>query len=111
MPKKAALRASIVRAASESRFPDLQLVVSTAIKCRNYFVHGSSGDFEYSKVESSTLFLTDALEFVFAASDLIDSGWNMEHWLSRPVGWGHPLARFRDGYDHGLAVLKAALVK
>lgn len=104
LPKKVAHRVSIVEAQLGSRFPDLHFVASTAVKCRNFYVHGSAGDVDFVRVEPLVSFLTDALEFIFAASDLIDAGWDATRWNSEPKGWGHSFARFRSNYD--LAVLE-----
>jgi hypothetical protein len=72
-------------------------------------VHGGSEDFNFSAVEPFMSFLTDSLEFVFAASDLIEAGWDVTHWNSEPHGDGHTFARFRNSYDIGLAELKRAI--
>jgi len=108
LPKKVAHRASIVEARLGSRFPDLRFVASVAIKCRNYFVHGSSGDIDFRHVEPLVPFLTDALEFIFAASDFIEGGWDAQRWNSEAHGWGHGFARFRSEYDSALAELRRA---
>lgn len=75
LPKKLAHRVSIVESKLGWRFPDLQFVAEVAVKCRNFFVHGSSDEIDYEMVETLVPFLTDALEFVFASSDFIESGW------------------------------------
>lgn len=109
LPKKVAHRASLIETHTEGAFPNLQMVVSTAVKCRNYLVHGNSDDIDYSKIESFVPFLTDALEFVFAASDFIDAGWNAKQGLSRGGGWGHSFARFRHAYSFEMTALNKAL--
>lgn len=109
LPKKVAHRTSIVESKTGEAFPDLQRVVSIAVKCRNYFVHGSSGEIEYSRVEAFLPLLTDALEFVFAASDLIDAGWDTDRWLSQTGGWGHNFSRFRSNYGPAVEALNKAL--
>lgn len=108
LPKKVAHRASIVDSRIGSRFPDLQFVANTAVKCRNYYVHGSSGDLDFDRIRPLAHFLTDALEFVFAASDLIEAGWNSSRWISESGGWGHSFARFKANYDMGLMELRRA---
>lgn len=108
LPKKVAHRASIVESKLGQRFPDLQFVASVAVKCRNFFVHGGSGDIDYQRVEALVPFLTDALEFIFAASDFIDAGWDAQRWVSGGHSWGHSFARFRDDYDAGLSELRLA---
>lgn len=109
LPKKIAYRVKIVESKLGSKFPDLQFVATVAVKCRNYFVHGSSSEFHYPRVEPFLPFLTDALEFIFAASDLIDAGWDAHRWDSGGKGWGHSFSRFRSGYDVALADLRRTL--
>jgi hypothetical protein len=111
LPKKVAWRASIVELKLGSKFPDLQLVVTIAVKCRNFFVHGDSDDIDFLKMEPLVPFLTDALEFVFAASDFIDAGWNPTQWSSAGHGWGHTFARFYWQYDSALEELRRANAK
>lgn len=108
LPKKVAHRVSIVESRLGGRFPDLQFVARVAVQCRNFFVHGSAGDIEYAKVEFLVPFLTDALEFIFAASDFIDAGWDAQRWNSDGHSWGHSFARFRSEYDMALAELRRA---
>ena len=109
LPKKVAQRVSIVEQALGAQFPELQLVTSTAVKCRNFFVHGGIRDIDFEKVEPLVPFFTDALEFVFAASDLLDCGWRPADWASRPKGLGHVFTRFRLSYDTSLTELKKSL--
>lgn len=106
LPKKVAHRVAIIDSKLGERFPELQFVTSIAVRCRNFFVHGSSTDFDYLKVESCVPFLTDALEFVFAASDFIEAGWDAQRWNASLHGRGHSFARFRAGYDIQLAELQ-----
>lgn len=108
LPRKVAHRTSIVEQKLGGRFPELQFVASMAVKCRNFFVHGSSDDINYPMVEHLVPFLTDALEFIFAASDFIDAGWDAQRWNSQLVGQGHSFARFRSEYDMALAELNRA---
>ena len=108
LTKKINHRADIVLRQFGSSLSDLPVVVNTAVKCRNYFVHGSS-DFDYLKVEHLTPFLTDALEFIFAASDLIDAGWNASNWSTQHHSNGHSFARFMSSYALSVAYLKRAL--
>jgi hypothetical protein len=71
-------------------------------------VHGSLDGLEYEKIESFLPFLTDTLEFVFAASDLIDAGWNAQHWSTKSLGSGHSFSRFLAGYDYLIGELRIA---
>lgn len=106
LPKKIAHRVSIVESKLGDKFPELQFVARLAIMCRNFFVHGSSTKFEYAKMEPFVPFFTNTLEFIFAASDLIDAGWDAQRWGSQAYGWGHSFTRFRSGYAITLAQLR-----
>lgn len=98
LPKKVAHRAAIVESQFGTKLPYLTFTTGIAVKIRNYFVHGSLDGLEYEKIEPFLPLLTDALEFVFAASDLIDAGWNAKQWSTRPHGYGHSFSRFLAEY-------------
>lgn len=108
LPKKVAHRVSLVESKLGASFPDLKFVANTAVKCRNFYVHGSSGDVDFTAIEPLIPFLTDSLEFTFAASDFIEAGWDTTQWSGRHFGWGHSFARFRWGYSEALARLQHA---
>lgn len=108
LPKKVASRAKLVMR-HLPELSELDWVGHIGVKCRNVFVHGPSGDFEFSKVDGFLPFLTDALEFIFAASDLIDAGWNPESWASEMHGAGHGFVRFCHEYQSTIAPLRAAV--
>ena len=76
--------------------------------CRNFYVHGTSTKADYARHVDAAIHLTDALEFVFGASDLIDAGWDMKTWLKRGSTLSHPFARFVFNYAERLAILKRA---
>lgn len=109
LTKKVLHRTDIVKSHLGHRFPELALITKTAVQCRNHFVHGGSDNFNYAAVAPLTRFLTDALEFTFAASDLIEAGWNARSWSNKHYGGGHNFTRFLWEYDESLAKLKAAL--
>ncbi len=109
LPKKVAHRVSIVDSRLGARFPDLQIVGRVAVKCRDFFVHGNSDEIDYPKLHGLVPFLTDALEFIFAASDFIEAGWDPDRWNSDAHGWGHGFARFRSHYESALADLRRAI--
>ena len=111
LPKKVAHRVSIIDEQLGQLFPDLQLVATVAIKCRNYFVHGSAGDLDIEKLEPFIPFLTYSLEFIFSASDFIEAGWDAKPWGKKHFGWGHSFSRFRSEYRSGLAQLQIAIAK
>lgn len=111
LPKKVLHRVNIVARHLGHKLPELALVAKTAVQCRNFFVHGGSGDFNYAAIEPLMSFLTNALEFIFAASDLIEAGWNANSWSSKHYGGGHNFTRFSMAYNENLAELKTALGK
>ena len=53
-----------------------------------------------------SVFFTDTLEFIFAASDLIEAGWDIEKWISRGTTMSHPFGRYRVNYEANLNHLK-----
>jgi hypothetical protein len=77
-----------------------------AIKMRNHFVHGSD-DFDYKKYESFLPFFTDALEFVFSASDIIECGWNPEAWIKSRPSYAHNYSYFINSFNNEIESLKA----
>ena len=90
-------------------FPDLDLVTDEAVSCRNYSVHGNDAHFDYNANLDCVNFFTDTLEFVFAASDLIQAGWDVANWCSTPTSMSHPFTRFLINYREHLRELKAIL--
>lgn len=96
--KKIFARAAVVK----SRFVlhDLDEVLRLAVLSRNYFVHGG-GDrsFDYAVVEPFTAFLTETLEFVFAAAELIECGWDGAAWKRKPHTGRHWFSRYLSGYS------------
>lgn len=91
--KKVLSRATILR--GHFILDDLDKVLRQAVKCRNYFVHGPSDKgFNYVAVEQHVSFFTETLEFVFAAAELIECGWNANAWRLRPHTSHHWFSRF-----------------
>jgi ApeA N-terminal domain 1 len=95
-------RAQIVSNIVGERFPDLKLVLEAAVDCRNHYVHGSKSKVDYEQNTHLLSFFTDTLEFVFAASDLIDAGWDLGSWLERGTTMSHPFGAFRVNYSQCL---------
>lgn len=88
------------------RFPELELATDQAVDCRNYYVHGTPGKFDYGIKPDQLGFFTDTLEFVFAASDLVESGWDIASWIKEGTSMSHPFGRYRVTYAERLAELK-----
>ena len=107
---KARHRAQILLAEAGERFPDLMLVLEQAVDCRNHYVHGSLAKIDYRNHFFETVpFFTDSLEFVFAASDLIEAGWSIKPWLQRGTSMSHAFGSYCVEYGHRLRALKALL--
>jgi hypothetical protein len=92
-----------------AKFPDLELVADQAVDCRNFYVHGTPGKFSYEAHADQTMFFTDTLEFVFAASDLIMAGWDIAKWITQGTTMSHPFGRYCVDYAGHLAELKKLL--
>lgn len=107
--RKIQSRAKLILDVIPERFPELDLVIQEAVDCRNYFVHGSKAKIDYGKDFDLVSFYTEALEFIFAASDLLECGWDIKEWSTQSSTVAHPFDRFRHGYAPGLAELKKAL--
>jgi hypothetical protein len=106
---KVRARANLILDRIPACFPELELVIDEAVNCRNYFVHGSKAKLDYTDEFDQVIFFTEALEFVFAASDLVECGWNIEVWSEQSSTVSHPFDRFRLDYELRLKDLKRAL--
>lgn len=109
LPKKVLYRWETASKDIPDLFPEMGYVLKQAIKCRNHFVHGPYDSFKFERAEPFVYFLTEALEFVFAFSDLVESGWDARLWAGRHYSDGHTFSRFRWGYDQTLAAFKASM--
>lgn len=86
-------RAKIVKDHIKQIPQEIDEILILAIKNRNYFVHGSS-DFNYERYGDFLTTFTDALEFIFSASDLIECGWDPTAWLKTRPSFGHNYSFF-----------------
>lgn len=96
--KKVFARATVVK--SRLSLNDIDEVLRIAVQCRNYFVHGG-GDrsFDYAVVDPFTAFLTETFEFIFAAAELIECGWDGAAWKNRPHTARHWFSRYLSAYS------------
>src|SRR5471030_1268143 len=90
-------RSRIIHNSFGDYFAELDSILIIAISARNYFVHGTN-KFGYEHYDDLISLLTDALEFVFVASDLIECGWDAKRWAAKRPGFSHPLAAFYRSY-------------
>ncbi|MFG0598410.1 HEPN domain-containing protein [Delftia sp. WSY_9] len=109
LPKKVKYRVGIVMSRLGPAFPELEFVGKIAVNCRNYFVHGGASASAAQVFDSQMPFLTETLEFVFVASDLIECGWSPNEWHRKGRGLGHKFSRYAMAYEQNLAELKKAL--
>ena len=101
-------RAEPILHALGDRFEDLLSVVDEAVDCRNHYVHGNSPSYDYaSNFFETVAFFTDTLEFVFGASDLMQSGWDIRAWSLRGTSRSHCFGAYCDSYKERLAKLQA----
>jgi hypothetical protein len=88
-------------------FPELTMVTDEAVNCRNHYVHGTEPRFDYSGNFEVVVFFTNTLEFVFAASDLIEAGWDIATWRGHGTAMTHPFGAYWANYDECLQELKS----
>ena len=87
-------------------FPEIEMVVNKAVGCRNLYVHGNDHRVTRELCDECLPFLTDTLEFVFVASDLVDMGWNIVGWFREGRTSGNPFFDYLVRYRDNLARLK-----
>lgn len=110
LKRKIRHRAAPVIVALDSRLPLLLDVLDLAVDARNYFVHGGATKLDFTGVLQPSLhFLTEALEFTFALSDLHEAGWPIENILRNGTVQSHPFGALLAAYAGELDQLKAAL--
>ena len=103
LKRKIRFRAEVILRLIGERVPNIGQVAEEAVNMRNHFVHGSTTRIDYIGNSNPGIFLTDTLEFVFAASDLVDAGWNIGDWVERGPHSHHPfggyLADFTENWN------------
>ena len=89
------------------RLQRMKQVIEAAVNCRHHITHGRTKDdaethgadySDYGTVD----FLTRALRLVYGASELIECGWDMKHWLTLPNGRDHPFGIFIADYEEAM---------
>lgn len=98
-------RAKLITDRIGDALPNLDLVIRNAIKCRNRYVHGTPGPFNYESNFEMVHFFTHALEFIFAASELVESGWDIAAWERDGKTGSHPFSRFIESYQTNILAL------
>ena len=108
LKQKVRFRSKFLLDALRGRFANLDMVTDQAVDCRNFFVHGGVEQFDYGANWRMVNFFTDTLEFVFAASDLVEAGWNIARWLER-TSIDHPFGGYCESYKSNLNELRALM--
>jgi hypothetical protein len=109
LKRKVRHRAHLLLDQAEEVFTDLIRVTDEAVNCRNFYVHGSKGAFDYERNFDMVVFFTNSLEFVFAGSDLIEAGWDFKRWLKQGSSMTHPFGRYKVVYRASLNRLSSLL--
>ncbi len=102
-------RSQVLIEVIEDWIPDILVVVDEAVDCRNFFVHGGEAKINYEAEMATVVFLTNTLEFIFAASDLVDAGWDIRDWRRSGRGSFHPFGYYLINYAGNLQSLKVLL--
>ncbi len=83
----------------DGKLKDLEKMIRLAVECRNYYTHGSgntrSRDANFAD-HGFVCLLTELLEFIYAASELLECGWDTS--TSALDSW-HPIGGFVTNYD------------
>ena len=108
---KVYFRADKVIAAAGGKFQELYIPCHHAVLSRNHYVHGSNSAFDYQNHFTEFAFIIDTLEFVFAASDLIDLGWDLNRWLNKDTSMTHPFGAYIINYPQNISRLNALVSK
>ena len=86
--------------------PDMDFVTDAAVELRHLYVHGAERNPKRPALVRSNTFLTDTLEFIFCASDLVELGWDLLSWHQKPKMGGHTFCDYLYGYSRELTELK-----
>ena len=99
-------RAAIVTKEFSKEISEINIPCKEAVKCRNRYVHGTPSKIDFENHPELSMFLVDTLEFVFAASDLIDSGWSASDWHRPWTDFSHQFELYLYSYKDHLSKLK-----
>lgn len=89
--------------------PEIDKVTNAAVDYRNFCVHGSGSERTKRVLPKFQGFLTDTLEFVFVASDLIECGWDIAHWCQEDKIPNHPFSYYLRDYNANVSRFRCAI--
>lgn len=104
---KVRYRAQLVIDKVGERLPELNLVLDAAVDCRNHYVHGTPSRIDYAQNIDVVIFFTNTLEFVFAASELVEAGWDIQAFINEGTTMSHPFGEYLVAYQHQSELLKS----
>ena len=107
LKQKVRYRSSFLTKTIGDLIPEIDRITDAAVDLRNLFVHGGQPDKKARKLRKHLVFLTDTLEFVFCASDLVELGWDIRTWIQQSKVNRHPFCIYLDGYKKNLSEYKA----
>ena len=101
-------RYSIIENSGLATLDEIDTVIGNAVNCRNFFVHGSPGKFDYMENFSQIPFFINTLSFIYGASELIELGWSFKNWEPDELNF-HPFSSYLISYSSNLDELKDVL--
>ncbi|WP_367109344.1 HEPN domain-containing protein [uncultured Psychrobacter sp.] len=101
-------RYSIIENSGFATLDEIDIVIGNAVNCRNFFVHGSPGKFDYIENFSQISFFINTLSFIYGTSELIELGWNFKNWEPDELNF-HPFSSYLISYSSKLDELKNVL--
>ena len=88
-----------------AKLENLESMIRLAVQCRNYYTHGgderSAGAVDFGDFDV-VHFLTETLEFIYSASELLECGWDAA--TSVADEW-HPIGGYVKSYDRNRSVV------
>ena len=107
--RKVQSRTKLISDIVGDRFSQLNLVVDHTVDCRSYYVHGSVAKIDYCKHFDQIVFFAETVAFIFAASALVELGWDIDAWTKQGSTLSHPFGRYRASYAQQLCELRKLL--
>tara|TARA_B100001179_G_scaffold11997_1_gene7763 strand:- start:202 stop:1752 length:1551 start_codon:yes stop_codon:yes gene_type:complete len=101
-------RYSIIENSGLATLDEIDIVIANAVNCRNFFVHGSPGKFDYMENFNQIPFFINTLSFIYGASELIELGWSFKNWEPDELNF-HPFSSYLINYSSNLDELKDVL--
>lgn len=101
-------RYSIIENSGLATLDEIDIVIGNAVNCRNFFVHGSPGKFDYMENFNQIPFFINTLSFIYGASELIELGWSFKNWEPDELNF-HPFSSYLISYSSNLEKLNNVL--